>query len=137
MLLVCLLFPWQSLLNSRVLQASSEVRGGMPVTTQPTTLASATTLPPLMQDVRIPGALYTWPELVRDYDFSNSNGFAATVGSFIRSKSPHELGCVTKLNTTCGGLKHFLKKSYTTVIRTDQPERAGVFVGFSTGYSQR
>jgi len=35
------------------------------VTTQPTDTSA-------VPDVRIPGALYTWPELVRDFDFSGS-----------------------------------------------------------------
>jgi len=60
--LALLLFPWQSLLNSRVLQAAGEVYSGKAPTTHPTEAAP----PP---DIRPPGALYTWPELIRDYDF--------------------------------------------------------------------
>ncbi|HEX4797489.1 MAG TPA: hypothetical protein VH370_27090 [Humisphaera sp.] len=60
--LALLLFPWQSLLNSRVLQAASEVYTGKTPTTHP---ADSAPVP----DIRPPGALYTWPELIRDYDF--------------------------------------------------------------------
>ncbi len=62
--LALLLFPWQSLLNSRVLQAASEVYSGKTPTTHPIESAP-------QPDIRPPGALYTWPELVRDYDFPN------------------------------------------------------------------
>jgi hypothetical protein len=59
--LAVLMFPLQALLNSGVVRASGETYG------------SATTVPSaniaVVPDVRIPGALYTWPELARDYDF--------------------------------------------------------------------
>jgi len=74
--LALLLFPWQSLLNSRVLQAASEVYTGKTPTTHP---AEATPVP----DIRPPGALYTWPELVRDYDFPNDLN-SASVMKWIR-----------------------------------------------------
>ncbi len=59
--LVVLMFPLQALLNSGVVRATGEVYGG--AATQPA--ANIAVVP----DVRIPGALYTWPELARDYDF--------------------------------------------------------------------
>jgi hypothetical protein len=65
-ILVCFLFPWQALLNTRAIRAISEVHAGVAVTTQPADV-------PAVPDVRVPGALYTWPELVRDYDFPNSD----------------------------------------------------------------
>lgn len=72
-LLVCLMFPWQSLLNSRAVQAAGEIRAGVPLTTQPTDIQP-------MPDVRLPGALYTWPELVRNYDFSTTSYGVAILG---------------------------------------------------------
>jgi len=59
--LICLLFPLQALLNTNTIRASAAVYSTS--TTKPGVNAQAT------PDVRIPGALYTWPELVRDYDF--------------------------------------------------------------------
>jgi len=62
-ILICLMIPWQALLNARAVKAAGEVDAGVTVTTQPNDTSA-------VPDVRIPGALYTWPELVRDYDFS-------------------------------------------------------------------
>jgi len=62
--LIVFLFPWQSLLNSRFTQA------GISPTTQSIDSTTPADLRP--QDVRPPGALYTWPELIRDYDYPNA-----------------------------------------------------------------
>lgn len=87
-LLAMLLFPWQTLLNSdaRIIRLHADWRGhhaGDVIATDHSAAAalvdagvaenaagSATTT---VSDVRFPGVLYTWPELMRDYDFSNSN----------------------------------------------------------------
>lgn len=64
-ILICLMIPWQALLNTRAIKAGGEVDAGVAVTTQPSDTSA-------IPDVRIPGALYTWPELVRDFDFPGS-----------------------------------------------------------------
>lgn len=55
--LLVLLFPWQSLLNG--------APGGASTLSQPASASPHAELP----DMKIPGVLYTWSELVRDYDF--------------------------------------------------------------------
>jgi hypothetical protein len=86
--LAVLLLPWQTLLNSdtRTIRLLKDWRGhsaGELISTDGSSAAAlidvgaadnaagfaATTVP----DVRVPGVLYTWPELARDYDFSNTN----------------------------------------------------------------
>jgi hypothetical protein len=69
-LLAVMLFPHQALLNSGVVRASAEVYGDG-ATTQPTSVVHE------VPDVRIPGALYTWPELVRDHDFARATSTSA------------------------------------------------------------
>jgi hypothetical protein len=54
--LIVLMFPWQALLNSQLSTGATPSPGAGYEAT----------------DVRIPGVLYTWPELRRDYDFGNS-----------------------------------------------------------------
>lgn len=55
--LIVLLFPWQSLSNGHENSAA--------MTSQPASAGPHSDVP----DMKIPGVLYTWPELVRDYDF--------------------------------------------------------------------
>src|SRR5665213_45127 len=60
---IVMLFPWQSLLNGQYQRLMS---------TSPSASSSAS--PAAVSDapdVRIPGVLYTYPELRRDYDFPN------------------------------------------------------------------
>lgn len=77
-LFLVLLFPWQALLNS---QYATRVGTGAVATTSTggsgaaTPVTGATEAP----DVRIPGVLYTYPELRRDYDFSNANTWVAVL----------------------------------------------------------
>jgi len=86
--LAVLLIPWQTLLNSntRNIRLLKDWRGhsaGDVISTDDSSAAAlfdvgaadnaagfAATSP---LDVRIPGILYTWPELARDYDFSNAD----------------------------------------------------------------
>jgi hypothetical protein len=64
-----LLFPWQSLLNSHVhAKAMTSITGGV-AATQPTEAVIAVDEAP---DIRIPGVLYTFPELRRNYGFANT-----------------------------------------------------------------
>lgn len=66
-----ILFPWQALLNSQL--ASRWGSPAMPaVTTTSTVPASEGAASGQVTDLRIPGALYTYPELQRDYDFPNN-----------------------------------------------------------------
>jgi hypothetical protein len=70
-LLMVLMFPWQTILNSGVVRAGAEVyspSGGGSAAVSPTTAPSGFAVQQA-PDVRIPGALYTWPELAHDYDF--------------------------------------------------------------------
>jgi len=60
-LLIVMLFPWQSLLNSHARVAANSVSS----TQEGTTAEQA-------PDLRVPGVLYTYPEFERDYDFSSS-----------------------------------------------------------------
>jgi len=69
-LLLALLFPWQALLNSDV--HTLAVQTSAPPATQPA-LGTA-------QDVRVPGTLYTFPELRRYYDFPNNPVQVAILG---------------------------------------------------------
>ena len=62
---IVLLFPWQSLLNSQA--GGQGLYSAASATTQPST-ASPTDY---SRDIRIPGVLYTFPELRHDYDFPN------------------------------------------------------------------
>ena len=65
-----LLFPWQSLLNSHVHVKPMTAATGIFPATQPSEQVIAVDEAP---DVRIPGVLYTFPELRRNYAFSNSD----------------------------------------------------------------
>jgi hypothetical protein len=83
-----LLVPWQSLFNSelRSIRLLHDWRGhsaGEVIATDGSAASAlidvgaaenaATTLSNAMPDLRVPGILYTWPELARDYDFSNKD----------------------------------------------------------------
>jgi hypothetical protein len=83
-----LLFPWQSVLNSemRSIRLLRDWRGhvsGEVIATDASAAAALidagaaasvpSTVSTTMPDIGIPGVLYTWPELARDYDFSNDN----------------------------------------------------------------
>jgi hypothetical protein len=87
-LLVMMLIPWQSMFNSelRSIRLLHDWRGhstGEVIATDASAASAlidagaaenaATTLSNAMPDVRVPGILYTWPELSRDYDFSNKD----------------------------------------------------------------
>jgi hypothetical protein len=61
-LLMVLLFPWQALLNSQFITGAPSM-----------TATPGMTAPPYEStDIRIPGVLYTWPELSHDYKFENA-----------------------------------------------------------------
>jgi hypothetical protein len=63
-----LLFPWQSLLNSHVHAMAAPMSDSL-ATTRPSEQALVVEEAP---DVRIPGVLYTFPELRRNYSFASS-----------------------------------------------------------------
>ena len=86
--LIVMLIPWQTLLNGelRTIRLLRDWRGhaaGEVIATDASAAAAlvdaaaaesaASTVATAMPDVRIPGVLYTWPELSRDYDFSNAD----------------------------------------------------------------
>jgi len=92
--LAALLIPWQSLFNSelRSIRLLRDWRGhvaGEVISTDASAAAALvdagaaenapSTLSTAMPDLRIPGVLYTWPELSRDYDFSNNEPRLAMV----------------------------------------------------------
>jgi hypothetical protein len=92
--LTVLLVPWQALLNGgeRPIRLLRDWRGhaaGEVIATDSSAAAAlvdagaaenarwnVATAP---EDVRVPGVLYTWPELSRDYDFSNADSRVATL----------------------------------------------------------
>jgi hypothetical protein len=92
--LLVMLIPWQSVLNSEIrsIHLLHDWRGhsaGEVIATDSSAASAlvdagiaentARTLSTTMPDVRIPGVLYTWPELARDYDFANADTKLATL----------------------------------------------------------
>jgi hypothetical protein len=92
--LAAMLIPWQSLFNSelRSIRLLHDWRGhasGEVIATDAIAAAALidagaaesapSTLSNAMPDLRVPGVLYTWPELSRDYDFSNKDTRVATL----------------------------------------------------------
>ena len=92
--LAVLLVPWQSVLNSdvRSVRLKQSFRGHNSGDVISVDGAAASALveagaaeqgadvpAPATTDVRVPGVLYTWPELSRDYDFSNNAGLTTVL----------------------------------------------------------
>ncbi len=92
--LMAMLIPWQSLLNGelRTIRLQRDWRGhvsGEVIATDASAAAALidagaaesapSSVANAMPDVRIPGVLYTWPELARDYDFPTTNTLFASL----------------------------------------------------------